>query len=329
MPKIKPSLLTMQDNPVELCCFEIFWEAVKAGDLIAIDQLNFTEDHLKAKNAEGMNALMLAVIEQKEDMVRWLLLQRSPLEDQAIYDWRALHLAAQRTSYAILRDLLLAGAKGLVHDQAGWTPLHIAVSKGNIPFMQLLIMKFPQLVYQADFQGWTPLHIAASGQNEEVLKLLVKEGAKLEALTFHDETPFDIANKYHPQPNIATWLIETQQRQQQLKQFLEHENLIGSLKLQNEQLRSEVIEQRAVIAHLKAILTNMDQEANTLKDKVVNRLTLFKSQPHLFQQDNRLCSKNEEKKEETVNPVTAQDEMDIGGQSEKADSPQSPSMLLL
>lgn len=248
MPKVKSTYLTMQANVIELCSYEVFWEAVKSGDVTAMETLYFTDEHLTVQNSEGFNALHLAVIAQQAAMVCWLLLQGCPLEAQVIYSWTyswtALHLAAQRTSYAILRDLLLAGAAGTVYDQAGWTPLHIAVSKGNVPFIELLTLKFPDLIHQADFQGWTPLHLAANGQQIEVVKALIKEGAQLDALGIHQETPLDIANQNPSQAAVAIWLYETAEQQQQIKQFLVEKASLATLKVQNEST-----EQRVIIAH--------------------------------------------------------------------------------
>lgn len=238
MPKVNPAYLSSQNNSLALCNSDAFWEAVKTGDVQGVDTLYFTDEHLSSQNPEGSTALHLAVIAQKENMVRWLLLQDSPFETPSIYQWTPLHLAARGTSVAIVRYLLLAGANTLAQDSAGWTPLHIAISKQNLPIIKLLILSCPQVVNQVDTKGWTPLHLAANGKNLEIVKLLVKEGADLEALTINQETPFHIANSNN-NFTTATWLSTTHQRRRQLNDFLQQEKKIVQLNQHCEQLQDE------------------------------------------------------------------------------------------
>lgn len=59
-----------------------------------------------------------------------------------------------------------------------------------------------------------------------------------------------------------------------------------SLKIQNEQLESKVIEQRDIFKQQQATITQLEREVSTLQDKVIRQPTLFKTnQTNSMQQD--------------------------------------------
>ncbi|KAI9791843.1 MAG: BRCA1-associated RING domain protein 1 [Peltula sp. TS41687] len=64
----------------------------------------------------------------------------------------------------------------------GYTMLHIAAAKGNLPMMKLLLEKGSDPNAQ-DSHGWTALHLAVEQGHQEVANLLLESGANLYAIT--------------------------------------------------------------------------------------------------------------------------------------------------
>eukprot|EP00698_Gefionella_okellyi_P019392 TRINITY_DN5940_c0_g1_i1.p1 TRINITY_DN5940_c0_g1~~TRINITY_DN5940_c0_g1_i1.p1 ORF type:complete len:1275 (-),score=349.80 TRINITY_DN5940_c0_g1_i1:26-3850(-) len=134
-----------------------------------------------------------------------------------------LHIAAHAQDAdltEILRLLVLKGALVNLRDDKGWTPLKIAVKKGHLRKVELLLRAGadPNI---ADEEQHTALHNAVSftGDNyEEITKLLIKSGASINAPTSVGVTPLIAALKLCPQrvqlllnsganPNIPTLVM--------------------------------------------------------------------------------------------------------------------------
>ncbi len=101
-----------------------------------------------------------------------------------------------------------------LQDNTGRTPLHVAMYKGNIEIIKILLQhcaqhkdsKFydsPNINLQ-DRNGNTPLHVAAFMGNIDFVKLLLKSGAKHMPNRFHN-SPYDIATHFK-HANVALLL---------------------------------------------------------------------------------------------------------------------------
>ncbi|EAQ90266.1 predicted protein [Chaetomium globosum CBS 148.51] len=94
------------------------------------------------QDSDGRTALMHAVIEGHEAVVRLLLAHAARVGDLDRDRRSALHLAILHRRESILRVLLDCQDPGLdldAYDVAGWTPLHMAVERGFAVAVELLL----------------------------------------------------------------------------------------------------------------------------------------------------------------------------------------------
>jgi len=101
-------------------------------------QANTTK--LNATNLNDENALMLAAIQNEQELAQWLV------------------------------------DKGAEVNKLGWSPLHYAATKGHIRMMRLLIENDAYLDAESP-NGTTPLMMAARYGTPSAVKLLLEEGA--------------------------------------------------------------------------------------------------------------------------------------------------------
>ncbi|KAJ5893983.1 ankyrin [Penicillium taxi] len=100
-----------------------------------------------------------------------------------------LHYAAQGAHEEFVRLLLVNGAKVMVTNYLGYTPLHYAAnSKESVEVVRLLLDKGAD-ANSRNLVSWTPLHCAASCGSKEVVRLLLDNGADVMAITGSFATP--------------------------------------------------------------------------------------------------------------------------------------------
>ncbi|KAK4233335.1 ankyrin repeat-containing domain protein [Achaetomium macrosporum] len=94
------------------------------------------------RDSDGRTALMYAVIEGHETMVRVLLAHGARVDDVDRDRRSALHLAVLHRRESVLRVLLDHRGPGLdldAYDVSGWTPLHMAVERDFAVAVELLL----------------------------------------------------------------------------------------------------------------------------------------------------------------------------------------------
>lgn len=93
----------------------------------------------------------------------------------------ALHIAAFHGWLDCLGPLLSAGLKINQPAKGGWTPMHLAVLGGELPFVEALHQAGAELSPTLEGSGITPLHLAAYRGHEHIVKFLLDAGCSLTA----------------------------------------------------------------------------------------------------------------------------------------------------
>jgi ankyrin repeat protein len=99
-------------------------------------------------------------------------------------------------------QVLRKNGKSVFYDVPSYTPLHLAVLKGNAEIVTLLLDAGADVECRFYSEGWSPLMLAAVLGNEDMLRLLLSRGANPHAVTEPPyclekcdcgKTPLDIA----------------------------------------------------------------------------------------------------------------------------------------
>ncbi|KAI4458153.1 ankyrin repeat and protein kinase domain-containing protein [Holotrichia oblita] len=83
-----------------------------------------------------------------------------------------LFTACQTGNKEIVRILLDHGADGRYHPVTKYSPLHIACYHGHRDIVEMLLLRFPELVQQHTVERWLPIHASCINGHVAVLELL-------------------------------------------------------------------------------------------------------------------------------------------------------------
>ncbi len=206
----------MKKYPLSALLFVVtFWivgcassphSAIKKGDMHALESIINKEGNVERSANGGDSLLIIAAVENKPDIVRYLL-QRGAMVDYAnINGSTALGLAAWKGHTEIAKMLIEKGAKLDVQNKNGDTALTLAAAHGHAEIAKFLIEKGVKLDVQSK-NGNTALIVAAAEGRTEIAKLLIVKGAKFDLQISGGETALILAaNKGHTE--IARLLIE-------------------------------------------------------------------------------------------------------------------------
>ena len=81
-------------------------------------------------------------------------------------------------------------------DQTGWTLLHLACQKNNLPLLTLLLQFKPFIDAQEVAEGWTPLMICCMNNYPKLANVLIDNGANTRILDKLGKTARQLAEKY-------------------------------------------------------------------------------------------------------------------------------------
>ncbi|MCC7052017.1 MAG: ankyrin repeat domain-containing protein [Gemmatimonadaceae bacterium] len=111
--------------------------------------------------------------------------------------WTALHLAGFVGAAGALALLVRAGAdlRARAHNAQGNTPLHAAIAGRCDAACVAALVAAGCDVAVPDAHGYTPLHLAASRGNDGITELLVACGAARDLLATDGRTPASIARE--------------------------------------------------------------------------------------------------------------------------------------
>ncbi|MBC7844612.1 MAG: ankyrin repeat domain-containing protein [Gemmatimonadaceae bacterium] len=121
--------------------------------------------------------------------------------------WTALHLAAFFGYASVVVVLLRAGANHSAssHNAQGNTALHAALAGRCEMTVIAALLAAGSSAAVADIQGYTPLHLAASRGDRAASELLLACGAERDARTPDGKSPSDIALE-RGHVDLAEWL---------------------------------------------------------------------------------------------------------------------------
>ena len=154
--------------------YDDFFKAIEFDRAEQVQQLLERGFDPNSPNPKGQPALMAAMQLSSNKVVD--LLVNWPTTNLSIKNRQGetpLMLAALNNKLPLAKLLILRGADV---NQAGWTPLHYAATKGHIEMMRLMIDNSAYLDAESP-NGTTPLMMAAHYGTPMAVKLLLEEGA--------------------------------------------------------------------------------------------------------------------------------------------------------
>ncbi|XP_076239069.1 no mechanoreceptor potential C isoform X1 [Calliopsis andreniformis] len=155
-----------------------------------------------ARNNDNYNALHIAAMYSREDVVKLLLSKRGvdPYATGGPKQQTAVHLVASRqtgTATSILRALLAAAGRDirLKVDGKGKIPLLLAVEAGNQSMCrELLAQQAPDQLRATNPSGDSALHLAARRRDIDMVRILVDYGATVDMQNGDGQTALHIAS---------------------------------------------------------------------------------------------------------------------------------------
>ena len=154
--------------------YDDFFKAIEFDRVEQVKQLLERGFDPNSPNPKGQPALMAAMQQSSNKVVD--LLVNWPTTNLSIKNPQGetpLMLAALNNKLPLAKLLILRGADV---NQAGWTPLHYAATRGHIEMMRLMIDNSAYLDAESP-NGTTPLMMAAHYGTPMAVKLLLEEGA--------------------------------------------------------------------------------------------------------------------------------------------------------
>ena len=161
------------------------WKGFKE---IVILLLNAGAD-INHRDKDGISSLIYAAKYGQEEIVRLLITRGADIQAKNNKGQNTLDVAieAKKTEVATMLMNMDAfrGSKSTIHK---------AVKDNNIPLIELLLMKNPELLEEKDKDGYTPLHLSLLVPTQDAaLTFLLKRGADISARIPNGETALMVA----------------------------------------------------------------------------------------------------------------------------------------
>jgi len=151
----------------------------------------FEEHNVPAPPETGAFAAFEAVLEEKNENFIHLYL-RSGIINHEENGGSLLHYGAANENLSLLRKGFLCGLEPDKKDEAGFTPLHLAV-KNQAEVAANLLLENGADVNAVDANEQTPLHLASAAGSMDLVELFLRHEAKVDAADRAGRTPLFIA----------------------------------------------------------------------------------------------------------------------------------------
>ncbi|UCC79760.1 MAG: ankyrin repeat domain-containing protein, partial [Candidatus Zixiibacteriota bacterium] len=137
---------------------------------------------VNSKTDWGYSPLHWSVYRDNSDIVSYLIKSGADLDATNINGLSPLHEAVIRNKYGYIQLLVENGARiDLKDNHYGFTPLHLAASKGNIDVMKDILPAVKDINIKSN-DGHTAIYYAAKYGHKQVAELLKDNGAKEKGL---------------------------------------------------------------------------------------------------------------------------------------------------
>lgn len=189
-------------------------DAAARGDVAAVQELLQKHADVNAAQADGMTALHWSALNGDLATVNALLGAKATVDvTTRLGGYTPLHLAASRGNGAVVARLLDAGSKATALTSTGVQAIHLAAQAGDVVAVNALLAHGVDVNVTDDTHGRTPLIFATSENRVDVMKVLIARGANVQAMTkvidYVDRSKSDNSEKSARDKEVAAALGKT------------------------------------------------------------------------------------------------------------------------
>ncbi len=170
---------------------------------VVFENIRYSKELLMNNFMNGSRAIIFLVISSLAislgglsgtlyPMMQTLVQQAQPREIQD--GWTPLHVAATRGTRTDIELLLAQGARKDAEDNKGRTPLFIAVEFCNNEAIQVLCERKADCTAKEDEHGMTPLHVASCKGLDTIAETLLAHRAAVDEPDKNKKTPLHVAS---------------------------------------------------------------------------------------------------------------------------------------
>uniref|UniRef100_A0A8D8YWX2 Ankyrin-1 n=1 Tax=Cacopsylla melanoneura TaxID=428564 RepID=A0A8D8YWX2_9HEMI len=194
-----PLIIAIERNSTEIVDFLISQGACSQESLLHV-AVNFCKEEMvflilkqgpdvNGKDSKGRTPLYIGVERGKMTIIEILMKQGANVNISDLHGKMPLHVAAEKGNEKIIECLLKNGAlvdpKVTSNSQEGLTPLFLAVIKGSLRSV-ILLLNSGSNVNVSDKNGKMPIHVAAEKGYVEILECLLKHGSTVDPKIISD-----------------------------------------------------------------------------------------------------------------------------------------------